>query len=101
MKCLSIIQSDELAAAKVFEEFKASFEDTGKGGKTFVRGQVINPDNPGTVEVKCNACSCMLDYISLVTDLIIHPVYLLSLLTYYPCLHIILVKWIGIHLTVT
>ena len=45
----SILQSDELAAAKVFEEFKASFEDTGKGGKTFVRGQIINPDDPGTV----------------------------------------------------
>lgn len=60
LKYLSIVQSDELAAAKVFEEFKASFEDTGKGGKTFVRGQVINPDNPGTVKVKCNACSCML-----------------------------------------
>ena len=40
-------QSDELAAAKVFEEFKASFEDAGKGGKTFVRGQTINPDEPG------------------------------------------------------
>jgi len=36
---------DELAAAKVFEEFKASFEDPGKAGKTFVRGQIINPES--------------------------------------------------------
>jgi len=36
---------DELAAAKVFEEFKASFEDPGKSGKAFVRGQIINPES--------------------------------------------------------
>jgi len=41
----------------VFEEFKAAFEDTGKGGKAFVRGQTINPDNPGT-NVVIKLCMC-------------------------------------------
>ncbi len=28
----------------MFEEFVASFEDTGKTGKTFVRGSTFNPE---------------------------------------------------------
>ena len=28
----------------MFEEFVASFEDTGKSGKTFVKGSTFNPD---------------------------------------------------------
>ena len=31
----------------MFEDFVASFEDTDKGGKTFVRGSTITPGSTG------------------------------------------------------
>ncbi|XP_038050336.1 U2 snRNP-associated SURP motif-containing protein-like isoform X2 [Patiria miniata] len=37
-------KAQEKEAAKVFEEFVASFEDSSNLGKTFVRGSTINPD---------------------------------------------------------
>ena len=45
----SVLQQDQTEAAAVYEEFVASFSDTGKQSKTWVKGGVVNPDRSGIV----------------------------------------------------
>lgn len=45
--CLCI-QKAESECAEVFADFVASFEDSRVAGKTFVRGNTINPETKGT-----------------------------------------------------
>ena len=40
-------------AAKVFEEFVASFQDGSKASKTFIKGSTINPDTKGNDTSTC------------------------------------------------
>ena len=42
-----VLQQDQVEAAAVYEEFVASFQDTGKQPKTWVKGGVVNPDKSG------------------------------------------------------
>lgn len=39
-----LVQTEAKQTAEVFEEFVASFEETEKTGKTFVRGTTFNPE---------------------------------------------------------
>ena len=42
----------ESECAEVFADFVASFEDSRVAGKTFVRGNTINPETKGTTNCK-------------------------------------------------
>ena len=48
--CLCI-QKAESECAEVFADFVASFEDARVAGKTFVRGNTINPETKGIIIV--------------------------------------------------
>ena len=42
------LQQEQEAAAQVYEEFVASFEDSGKGiNRSWVKGGTVNPDKSG------------------------------------------------------
>ena len=59
---LSLFQIEAKEAAQVFEQFVASFEGSGKTGKTFVRGSTVNPDASGVCVCVCVCvivCACM------------------------------------------
>lgn len=43
----SFLQQDQVAAAAVYEEFVASFQESGKQGKTWVKGETVNAEKPG------------------------------------------------------
>lgn len=38
-----MFQQEEASCAEVYEEFVASFEGAASKGKTFVRGNIVNP----------------------------------------------------------
>lgn len=46
-------QEEEKAAAEVYEEFLASFDEPAKHGKLFVRGTVINAGSGGRCIYLC------------------------------------------------
>ena len=48
--------ADEEAAAQAYQEFVATFEDTPKQGKLFVRGTVINSASGGNYFLVSNIC---------------------------------------------
>ncbi|XP_045199321.2 U2 snRNP-associated SURP motif-containing protein-like isoform X2 [Mercenaria mercenaria] len=43
-------KQDQVAAAAVYEEFVASFQESSKQGKTWVKGETVNSDKPGRAD---------------------------------------------------
>ncbi|XP_060587326.1 U2 snRNP-associated SURP motif-containing protein-like [Ruditapes philippinarum] len=43
-------KQDQVAAAAVYEDFVASFQESSKQGKTWVKGETVNSDKPGKAD---------------------------------------------------